>query len=164
MMVLSNTGINNVDTLCGAVLHDTVEDTNTTLDEIELNFGSIIKKIISECTDNKSLTKLDNKINQLNSIPFLMQQTNLIKLADRYSNCMGFLTGNAPKNWCQDEINGYIFWSYAVYKNITKTIHINNKLDNLCSKLFTDLGVPTNISTAKLNASLEKYYCFINDK
>ena len=44
-----------------AILHDTVEDTNTTLDEIESRFGPEIRHIVSEVTDNKSLPKLERK-------------------------------------------------------------------------------------------------------
>lgn len=43
-----------------AILHDTVEDTDTTLDEIEDNFGPSVRKIVEEVTDDKSLPKQVN--------------------------------------------------------------------------------------------------------
>lgn len=45
----------------GAILHDTVEDTNTTLDEIESKFGPEVRHIVSEVTDDKSLPKMERK-------------------------------------------------------------------------------------------------------
>ena len=44
-----------------AILHDTVEDTNTTLSEIETKFGPEVRHIVSEVTDNKTLSKLERK-------------------------------------------------------------------------------------------------------
>ena len=45
----------------GAILHDTVEDTNTTLDEIESKFGPEVRHIVSEVTDDKTLPKMERK-------------------------------------------------------------------------------------------------------
>ena len=44
-----------------AVLHDTVEDTDTTLDEIEEVFGLEVRRIVDEVTDDKSLPKAERK-------------------------------------------------------------------------------------------------------
>lgn len=43
----------DMDVLMAAILHDTVEDTDTTLDEIEDNFGEKIRNIVAEVTDDK---------------------------------------------------------------------------------------------------------------
>jgi len=47
--------------LQAAVLHDTVEDTDTTLDEIEASFGVEVRRIVDEVTDDKSLPKAERK-------------------------------------------------------------------------------------------------------
>jgi guanosine-3',5'-bis(diphosphate) 3'-pyrophosphohydrolase len=47
--------------LMGAVLHDTVEDTDTTLEEIEGVFGAKVRSIVDEVTDDKSLPSVDRK-------------------------------------------------------------------------------------------------------
>ena len=44
-----------------AILHDTVEDTNTTFDEVESKFGPEVRHIVSEVTDDKRLPKLERK-------------------------------------------------------------------------------------------------------
>jgi guanosine-3',5'-bis(diphosphate) 3'-pyrophosphohydrolase len=43
--------------LAAAYLHDVVEDTKTTFDELEKEFGPEIAAIVRECTDDKSLPK-----------------------------------------------------------------------------------------------------------
>jgi len=40
-----------------AVLHDTVEDTETTFEELEAEFGEHVASIVRECSDDKSLEK-----------------------------------------------------------------------------------------------------------
>ena len=44
-----------------AVLHDTVEDTNTTLEEIEQLFGQEVRSLVDEVSDDKSLPKEERK-------------------------------------------------------------------------------------------------------
>ena len=44
-----------------AILHDTVEDTSTTFDEVESRFGPEVRQIVSEVTDDKNLPKLERK-------------------------------------------------------------------------------------------------------
>ena len=54
-------GIDDVEVIQGAILHDTVEDTDTTLDEIEAEFGKAVRDIVDEVTDDKDLEKLERK-------------------------------------------------------------------------------------------------------
>ena len=43
--------------LCAAILHDTIEDTKTTADELRKHFGEKITSIVLEVSDDKSLEK-----------------------------------------------------------------------------------------------------------
>jgi guanosine-3',5'-bis(diphosphate) 3'-pyrophosphohydrolase len=54
-------GCSDISTLISAVLHDTVEDTETTFEEIETSFGSKVMNIVQEVTDDKSLPTLERK-------------------------------------------------------------------------------------------------------
>ena len=47
--------VDDLATLQAALLHDTVEDTATTFDEIESIFGKEVRDIVDEVTDDKSL-------------------------------------------------------------------------------------------------------------
>src|ERR1700722_16560552 len=57
MTFLSDAGITDVDTLCAAVLHDTIEDTGVTYEELCNLFDENVANIVRECSDNKSLPK-----------------------------------------------------------------------------------------------------------
>lgn len=60
--ILTNEGkITNLDVIKAALLHDTVEDTETTYEEISLNFGNVVKSLVAEVTDDKSLPKMERK-------------------------------------------------------------------------------------------------------
>ena len=50
-------GITDEDTLIAAILHDTLEDTETSSDELEDKFGPVVSGIVQEVTDDKSLPK-----------------------------------------------------------------------------------------------------------
>lgn len=60
--LLSETGVTDIDTLCAAILHDTIEDTNTTYEQLYENFGKTVADIVRECSDDKSFPKkLENR-------------------------------------------------------------------------------------------------------
>lgn len=60
-ILTSEGNVTDPDVIMAALLHDTVEDTNTTLDEIGETFGAKIKNIVREVTDDKSLLKSTRK-------------------------------------------------------------------------------------------------------
>src|SRR4029078_374254 len=72
--------------LSGAALHDTIEATETTGEELEREFGSAIASIVSEMTDDKSLPKAERKRLQIEHAPDMSREGALVKLADKISN------------------------------------------------------------------------------
>src|SRR2546428_11161233 len=60
-VLVNEGGVTDVETLCAALLHDTVEDTATTHQELVDAFGSRIARIVAEGTDDKSLSKAERK-------------------------------------------------------------------------------------------------------
>ena len=68
-----------------AILHDTVEDTNTTFDEVESKFGPEVRHIVSEVTDDKRLPKLERKQLQIvhAKTSRLAQGSSLLLVIDR---------------------------------------------------------------------------------
>lgn len=79
-------GIADLTTLQGAILHDTIEDTQTTADELEKVFGPEVRRLIEEVTDDKRLPKLERKRLQIEQAPYLSTRAKLIKIADKISN------------------------------------------------------------------------------
>src|SRR3954470_19211884 len=72
--------------LAAALLHDTIEDTKTTHDELEIVFGHEVANIVMECTDDKSLDKLDRKQAQIDHAAHISVRAKLVKLADKIAN------------------------------------------------------------------------------
>ena len=55
-------------TICVALLHDTIEDTDTSVNELEQEFGAEICALVLEVTDDKSLPKVERKLAQIELI------------------------------------------------------------------------------------------------
>jgi guanosine-3',5'-bis(diphosphate) 3'-pyrophosphohydrolase len=153
MHILSQSDISNIDILSCAVLHDTVEDTSVTYQDLINEFGKLIADMVMECSDDKSQTKVDRKKNQIEHAKHISVGAKLVKIADKISNLSGLDT-NPPKMWSQDEIEGYFVWSYAVWLNLRGH---NEKLDNIIMDLLKKRNL-LGISQEELEIRLNKYY------
>ena len=83
---LSSAGVTDAVALVGAVLHDTVEDTDTTLEEVRTLFGDAVAQVVAEVTDNKQLPKAERKRLQVERAHQKSPQAKLIKLGDKLDN------------------------------------------------------------------------------
>ncbi|KAJ7311147.1 hypothetical protein JRQ81_006751 [Phrynocephalus forsythii] len=105
-----------------ALLHDTVEDTNTTFSEIEEHFGEEVKRIVEEVTDDKLLPKMERKRLQIEHAAHCSQAAKLVKLADKLYNLRD-LNRCTPQGF--DTVTTGLSWSllYLVtYPEIQKKI------------------------------------------
>ena len=84
--------------IAAALLHDTIEDTKTTKQELEENFGSEIADVVAEVTDDKLLLKAIRKERQVEHAPHLSARAKLVKLADKISNVRDVATA-PPADW-----------------------------------------------------------------
>jgi len=78
--------ITDVDVICSALLHDTVEDTDATTEEIEAEFGPLISEIVVDVTDDTTLERHERKQAQIEHAAHISDQAKLVKLADKISN------------------------------------------------------------------------------
>ena len=76
-------GINDCDTLCAALLHDTIEDTDTSVEELVEAFGVPIASMVQEVTDDKRLPKAERKLLQVEHAAHLSPKARSVKLADK---------------------------------------------------------------------------------
>ena len=106
-------GITDINTICAALLHDTVEDTETTPDELTEAFGIDISKIVLEVTDDKSLSKEARKQAQIDHAAHLSKQARAVKLADKISNLRD-VTANPPQDWSLERRQQYFDWAKDV--------------------------------------------------
>jgi guanosine-3',5'-bis(diphosphate) 3'-pyrophosphohydrolase len=106
-------GIEDERVLAAALLHDTVEDTDTTLHELEAAFGPEIAGFVAEVTDDKKLPKAQRKDLQVSHAPHLSPQAKLIKLADKICNVRD-ITYRPPANWPPARRIEYVDWTERV--------------------------------------------------
>jgi guanosine-3',5'-bis(diphosphate) 3'-pyrophosphohydrolase len=112
--ILARVGqVTDVVTLQGAVLHDTIEDTLTTSEELEGTFGQEVRHVVEEVTDDKSLPKVQRKLLQIEHAPHLSASAKLIKLADKISNVRA-IDKTPPADWSLDRRLEYLDWTEKV--------------------------------------------------
>lgn len=116
--ILTNEGgIKDPIVICAALLHDTIEDTETTADELRATFGEEITAIVLEVTDDKSLSKAERKRQQVVHAITASEQAKLVKLADKISNLRD-ISISAPVGWEIERVREYFDWAKAVIDQI----------------------------------------------
>jgi GTP diphosphokinase / guanosine-3',5'-bis(diphosphate) 3'-diphosphatase len=106
-------GVRDVAVLLAAILHDTIEDTEATPDEIRSLFGEGVLGIVLECTDDKSLPYMDRKRLQIETAPHKSEKAKLVKLADKICNIHD-LNLSPPRWWPKIQKQEYLLWSEKV--------------------------------------------------
>jgi GTP diphosphokinase / guanosine-3',5'-bis(diphosphate) 3'-diphosphatase len=112
--ILCNEGhVTDIEVICAALLHDTVEDTATEPEELEAEFGSAIRDIVLEVTDDKTLAKEDRKQAQIEHAAGLSDKAKLVKLADKIANLRD-VANSPPPDWSLERRRKYFDWGKAV--------------------------------------------------
>lgn len=112
-LLIHEGGISDPVTICAALLHDTIEDTETNAEEIEQRFGCEICRVVLEVTDDKSLTKSERKRLQIEHSSRLSREAKLVKLADKICNLCD-MADAPPVGWPLERRQGYFDWAKAV--------------------------------------------------
>ena len=130
--LLANVGkIEDYDVLIAAILHDTIEDTETTAEEITALFGAAVCEYVLEVTDDKSLPKAERKQLQIEHAPRLSNGAKYIKLGDKISNIRD-VTENPPADWSDKRRLEYIEWGEKVIAGLRG---VNENLENYFDEL-----------------------------
>ena len=119
-------GVVDSATLCAALLHDTIEDTKTTGEELEKHFGTEIRRLVEEVTDNKTLDKAERKRLQVDHAHLASYKARLVKLADKICNLRD-LVNAPPVDWTLERKREYFDWAKSVIDRIRGT-HENLEL------------------------------------
>uniref|UniRef100_A0A182VPN7 Guanosine-3',5'-bis(diphosphate) 3'-pyrophosphohydrolase MESH1 n=1 Tax=Anopheles minimus TaxID=112268 RepID=A0A182VPN7_9DIPT len=135
--ILTDAGITDLEVLQAVILHDTVEDTDATFEEIESLFGTNVCSIVREVTDDKSLPKQERKRLQIERASGKSHQAKLVKLADKIYNLRD-LQRCKPKNWTDDRCREYFCWAKKVCDNLKGT---NNTLESILDDIFRQENV-----------------------
>lgn len=129
--------VTDLSVIQAALLHDTVEDTGTTLDEVEQHFGKKVRDIVAEVTDDKNLPKDQRKALQIKNAAGCSYEAKLVKLADKLYNLRD-LERSTPSGWCKQRVHDYFIFS----KNVTDGLQGTNKnLENELNEIYKTRGL-----------------------
>ena len=98
--------VDNAEILAAALLHDTLEDTDTTRKELTKEFGPKVDDLVAQVTDDQSLEKDERKKQQVERAPHLSPGAKLIKIADKISNVRE-IAHDPPEGWDQKRREKY---------------------------------------------------------
>lgn len=131
--VLVNEG--NVDDLVvvvAAILHDTIEDTETTVPELVAAFGREIAGVVVEVTDDKTLSKQERKQAQINHAHCLSDRARVVKLADKICNLRD-IASSPPVDWTLERRQEYFDWAKSV---VDRMRGAHPRLEDLFDSVF----------------------------
>jgi guanosine-3',5'-bis(diphosphate) 3'-pyrophosphohydrolase len=112
-LLATKAGVRDLMTLQAAILHDTIEDTETCYEEIAEGFGKEVADIVAEVSDNKSVPKTERKRLQIKNAPKKSQSAALVKLADKTCNLRDILE-SPPSDWSSARKREYFDWAKGV--------------------------------------------------
>ena len=112
--VIASVGrVTDIVTLLAAVLHDTIEDTDTTADELTKEFGAEVVSVVLEVTDDKTLPKEERKRLQIVHAPKSSKRAKIVKLGDKIVNVRD-VAHDPPRDWNVERRREYLDWSEKV--------------------------------------------------
>jgi guanosine-3',5'-bis(diphosphate) 3'-pyrophosphohydrolase len=106
-------GVADLTTLIAALLHDTIEDTATTGEELEQKFGREVRLLVEEMTDDKRLPRGERKRAQIEHALHASHRAKLVKLGDKICNVRD-VTHAPPDGWSVERRREYLDWTEQV--------------------------------------------------
>jgi len=112
-VLATEAGVTDAVTLLAAILHDTVEDTETTPEELQREFGQAVAHVVAEVTDDKSLPKEVRKELQIHHAAAASSRAKALKIADKTCNVRD-VTSAPPEGWSLNRRKQCVDWAVAV--------------------------------------------------
>ena len=125
-------GVDDPEILAAALLHDTIEDTETTPEELEAEFGKKVCEYVLDVTDDKTLPKDERKSRQIEHAKKISKGAALIKLGDKISNVTDVIN-NPPEDWDINRRKEYLDWAEKVIDNCPK---VNDRMEDKFQKII----------------------------
>jgi GTP diphosphokinase / guanosine-3',5'-bis(diphosphate) 3'-diphosphatase len=133
-------GVHDPVIIAAAILHDTIEDTETTGAELEQNFGAAIRRIVEEVTDDKALPATERKQIQIARAATASEQAKLVKIADKICNVRD-VVDSPPVGWSYERRRNYVIWAHAVVNEVRGTnATLERYFDELYLRALEQLG------------------------
>jgi guanosine-3',5'-bis(diphosphate) 3'-pyrophosphohydrolase len=126
-LMISKVGnIDDKHILAAALLHDTLEDTDTNPNELEKNFGQKVRFYVEEISDNPKKKSCASKLLQMKNAPLLSDGATIIRVSDKICNIVDIIESR-PKNWTDEKCLNYLEWSNKI---VNKCRTVNVPLEN----------------------------------
>jgi len=123
--------------ICCAILHDTIEDTPTTYDDIEKVFGTSVADGVMALSKNGNFeTKKEKMMDSLTRIKQQPKEIWVVKMGDRVANL-----GKPPHHWSAEKIEAYRDEAQTILEN---------------------LGLADEVMAERLRGKIENYGKFIS--
>ncbi len=119
-MLAGEGGVTDPEVLVAALLHDTIEDTDTSLAELEREFGARIAGMVAEVTDDKALPRAERKRLQIEHAAGISPGARLVKLADKICNLRD-VADHPPAGWDRQRRQEYFDWARQVIDRLRGT-------------------------------------------
>jgi (p)ppGpp synthase/HD superfamily hydrolase len=124
------------------LLHDTIEDTDATAQELQERFGSDVTGLVLEATDDKSLPKETRKALQIENAPHKSPRAQTLKLADKISNLRSILA-SPPAEWSPERRRQYGEWARQVVSRFTlPNSFLRAEFDSTYAALMESINEP----------------------
>lgn len=131
-LLLNEAGVEDQRVLVAAILHDTIEDTDTTEQELVKHFGKDVTDIVLEVTDDKALPKAERKLLQIEHAAHISRRAKLVKLADKICNLRD-ITASPPADWSIQRKQEYFDWAKSV---VDRLRGVHPGLEHLFDKAY----------------------------
>lgn len=137
---LAIAGESDTELLMAALLHDTIEDTDTTYEELRHKFGAEVADLVLELTDDKRLDKDERKRRQVLHAGSKSIRARKLKLADKVDNVRDIIL-HPPKGWSEQRKKEYVLFSREVVQQIRGCQQVlENEFDELCRRFEDSFG------------------------
>lgn len=113
LLLAEATAGKDLNLVLAGLLHDTIEDTATSYEELSREFSDDVADLVSEVTDDKSLPKERRKDLQVQMSPHKSDRAKKIKIADKISNLESILN-SPPVEWSEKRKREYFDWAAKV--------------------------------------------------
>lgn len=136
-ILVTEGGVTDLSILQSAILHDTVEDTETTYEEIETNFGKEVRDIVAEVTNDMNISRPERKLAEIENAKTMSFKAKTVRLADKLYNLRD-LQKSTPTGWSEERVREYFKWAKKVAENLKGT---NKNLENALDDVFKKEGL-----------------------